>query len=151
MREVIIENPFQCVCFELIPAHFDHISIAFHRTTPITHTNFAFVHPPAIRLGSMARRRKTRRAGPGRGRKTTRLAEQNDQADDPAGRADGAIADAVPEATVVPEEDGAQVQHSPSGQDTPQTIGDEYDDDSEPCPEFCPGCYVRGLNPSRIL
>lgn len=99
----------------------------------------------------MARRRKTRRAGPGRGRKTTRLAEQNDQADDPAAQADGAIANTVPEATVVPEEDGAQMQHSPSGQDTPQTIGDEYDDDSEPCPEFCPGCYVRCLNPSRSL
>lgn len=91
----------------------------------------------------MARRRKTRRAGPGRGRKSTRLPEQNDHADDPAVQADGAIANAVPEATVVPEEDGAQVQHSPSGQDTPQTISDEYDDHSEPCPEFCPGCYVR--------
>lgn len=91
----------------------------------------------------MARRRNARRAGPGRGRKTTRLAEQNDQADIPAVQADGAIADAVPEATVVPEEDGAQVQRSTSGQDTPQTIGGEYDDNSGICPEYCPGCYVR--------
>lgn len=91
----------------------------------------------------MARRRNARRAGPGRGRKTTRLAEQNDQDDNPAGQAEGAIANAVPEATTVPEEDGAQVQHPSSGHDTPQTIGDEYDDDSEPCPEPCPGCYVR--------
>lgn len=98
----------------------------------------------------MARRRKTRRAGPGRGRKSTRLPEQSSQADNPAVEADGAIANMVPEATVVPEEDGAQMQHSPSGQDTPQTIGDEYDDDSEPCPEFCAGCYVRGQNLSRI-